>query len=269
MKTILRAQHKRARKSAFQKTMFAVLFLGSIGLLNYFNVNPFSNVSHGAASSVWKVKEGTQRELNDFYSLFRSKQSLVLENNKLEQSLLEKEHLDISIQALRSENRELKQMLNRDIEESSVMGAVLSRPNTSPYDTLIIDIGAESDVHVGDKVVALGDFVVGFISKVFRNTSQVTLYSSPGIKTNVLIGESNIPASAEGRGANNFVVQLPRDTEVVAGDIVVLSDFDTQIFGQVQKIERTSTDAFQLVYFTNPINVFNTKWVQIITQTEL
>ena len=216
---------------------------------------------------VWKAKDTTQRELNDFYSLLRSKKSLVLENNKLKQNLLSVEHQGISLEAVRAENSELKQMLGRDIDVNTILGSVLSRPNTSPYDTLIIDIGSKDGLHVGDQVVALGDFVVGFVSKVFTNTAQVTFYSSPGIKTNVLIGKNNIPASAEGRGANNFIVRLPRDIEVEKDDIVTLSHFDTQIFGVVEEIFRTSTDAFQIVLFNNPVNVFNTKWVQIIKST--
>lgn len=263
MKTILRTQHKRAQKSVFQKAIIAILFLGSIGLLNYFNINPLSNVSQSISVTIWKVKEGTQRELNDFYSLLRSKESLVYENNKLHQKLIDMEHLSISEEALRQENNELKQMLGRDIEESMIVGAVLSRPNLSPYDTLIIDIGSKEGVHVGAQVVALGDFVVGFVSKVFTHTAQVTFYSSPGVKTNIFIGSNSIPASAEGRGGNNFIVELPRDAEVAAGDIVTLAHFDTQVFGVVEDITRSSADAFQVILFTNPVNIFNTKWVQV------
>ncbi len=269
MKTILRAQRKRARKSTLQKALFAILFLGIIGLFNVFQINPFSGVSHSVAAVIWQAKEGTQRELNDFYQLFRSKQSLVEENRRLEQRLVDQEYLWISERALRQENEELKGMLGRDIEESTILGSVLSRPDTSLYDTLIIDVGAEDNVHVGDQVVALGDFVIGFVSKVFRNTSQVTFYSSPGVKTNIFIGEENIPATAEGRGANNFVVQVPRDVEVEENDIVTLAHFDTQVFAVVDTVIGDSADAFKTLLFSNPVNVFNIKWVQVITSAEL
>ena len=264
MKTILRAQHKRARKSALQKTIFAVIFLGLIGLLNYFAVNPFSRISTSVSSVVWTAKEQTQRELNDFYALLRSKQGLVLENNKLTQELLDQEHTNVSLEALRIENDELKHLLGRTSEKELILGAVISRPYTSPYDTLVIDIGSEDGVGVGAQVMALGDFVVGFVTTVFPQTSQVTFYSSPGVKTNILIGEQRIPATAEGRGGNNFITQLPRDSEVAVGDVVTLSHFDTQVFAVVEEVIRSSTDAFQTVLFKNPVNIFNTKWIQVV-----
>jgi cell shape-determining protein MreC len=268
MKTILRAQHKRARRSAVQKTIFAVLFLGAVGLLNFFHVNPFGGIAQSVGSSVWQAKEVAQREMNDFYQLFKSKQQLVDEKHALKQQIIDDQHLSISNTALREENAELKQMLGRDIENRAILASVLSRPNTSPYDTLIIDIGAKDNVHVGDEVIALGDFIVGYVSKVFRDTSHVTFYSSPGVKTNVFIGENNIPATAEGRGANNFVVQVPRDAVVEEGDIVTLANFDTQIFAVVDTIIANSADAFKTILFSNPVNVFNTKWIQVIQSAE-
>lgn len=264
MTMISRQQYKRTRKTFLTRIALIALFITAVVVLNVFGSNPFSRTAYFIAAPFLAGEQMLAGNTLSFLSLLKSKQALYEENQTLRTRLGEMEYLAIKNTALEMENKELTFLLGRKKEETTALARVISRPNVSPYDTAIIDIGSQRGIHVGDRVVALGDFLVGFVSRVYTNSAQVTFYSSPGQKTNILIGESATPASAEGRGANNFMARLPRDTDVAKDDIVVLSDAPGQIFGVVEKVNRNSTDAFQTVLFTNPVSVFSIKWVEVI-----
>ena len=44
-----------------------------------------------------------------------------------------------------------------------ILSAILSKPNQSPYDTLIIDVGTQEGLKTGDTVFALGNVPIGRI----------------------------------------------------------------------------------------------------------
>jgi len=261
---ISRQHKKRERQKTIQQFALAVLFLILVGFLNVTNQNPLTGISHVITAPALKTEDKVMGSVISFLNVLRSKQSLIEENNNLKQQLLETEGSSILNAVLKEENAELRYLLGRDVEDNLILGTVLTKPNVSLYDTLIIDIGAKEGVHVGDKVLALGDFFVGFVSKVFTDSAQVTLFSSPGVKTNILVGEEDLIAVAIGRGAGNFSFELSRDFEISEGDVITLANFSTQAFGEVESIIHTEIDAFQVVLFKSPVNIFTIKKIQVI-----
>lgn len=264
MKIISRQHNKRKRQKTLRQLILALLFVVFVGFLNITDRNPLSGAAHFITIPLVKAESAVSQEIRDFVSIFRSKKALIRENNDLKQELLGQENLLLINKALREENEELLHFLGRDIAGDHILATVLSKPGTSPYDTILLDIGAEDGVHVGDQIIANGDFLVGFVSKVFARSSQATFFSSPGEKTNILIGSNDIQAVALGRGAGNFSAELPRDVEISLGDTIVLGNLETQIFGEVESIVKEEVDAFQLILFKSPVNVFSLKKVQVI-----
>lgn len=160
----------------------------------------------------------------------------------------------------------LKELLGRETFniKDAVLGAVLARPNVSPYDTFVIDIGKSSGIQKDDNVFVQGNVFIGKIDEVNKNTSTVILFSSPGQITQVSIGLQNISANAKGRGGGNFIVELPRGTEVEKGDIVTMLGIDIKLFAVVEEIESNPSDPFITILFKNPINMNDVKWVQVV-----
>ena len=261
---ISREHNARTRRRTVRNIFFIVLGIGVIVLFDIWNVNPLRVPANLLAGSVLRFEKSIASRAELFADLLRSKRSLAEENAALRQKNAEQENLAVVNKALHKENLDLKSLLGRTESQNRILASVLSKPNTSPYDTLIIDVGTNNGVHVGDRVVALGDFIIGFVSNVYTTTAQVTFYSSPGQKTQVLIGDAGIGATAEGRGGNNFAAELPRDANVAKGDIVILASFDTQVFAVVESVLSNSTDAFETVLFKNPVNIFTIDWVQVI-----
>jgi len=207
-----------------------------------------------------KAKDG----LHSFFSIFAFKKTLYEENDSLKREAEALRLRLISADELLSENSELKNILGRIGDKEVVLSAVLSKPNLSPYDSLIIDVGKKLDVKIGSLVMVDGDIAIGTIVNVYPNSSKVELFSSPGNYMDVLLGEENITVSAKGKGSGNFEIELPRDIAVGIGDIVSVSDLGIKILGTVEYIEKEPSNPFQIILFKNPVNMNSLKWVQVV-----
>lgn len=183
-------------------------------------------------------------------------------------NLLSENVKDQIIYQLKNENIELKSILNRKISDNIVLAYILKKPPFTAYDSYIIDIGSDEGVEKGDKVYVYGDIVVGEIDEVFENVSKVRLYSTFGEKYDVLIGKDNIQATAIGRGGGTFEIIIPRDIKVVEGDTIVIPDISSTIFGIVGDVITEPARAFSTIIFSQPINIYEQKWVQVYEKSK-
>jgi len=147
-----------------------------------------------------------------------------------------------------------------------VLAAVLVRPPATGYDEYIIDIGNDFGVKVGDKVYAPGDVLIGKVDDVLADTSKVVLFSSPGQKFDITIGQRNNLATANGRGGGQYEVELPRDAVVSDGDFVNSPSITDKPFGVVSAVLSDPTQPFETVLFTSTVNIYNMRWVLVGTK---
>lgn len=188
---------------------------------------------------------------------FKSRNELLAENQKLLNDLSEARAAILNEQSIVLENENLKEMLGRKKEgEELLLASVLSRPNRSPYDTVLIDLGLTRSIAAGSLVYAYGHIPIGKIVEVNRVTSLVRLFSSPGEETSVLIGDKHISATAYGVGSGNFRVLLPKDTPVAEGDIITIPGLDNDVIGQVEVIQKSESETLARILFKSPVNIF-------------
>lgn len=224
----------------------------------------FDSVANRIAVPLWKTANYANNKFSSMFSVVRSKKSLISEGRILKEEL-NKANANLLIQKVyQKENEDLKALLGRGNERKNViLSAVLVRPGMSPFDIIVIDIGKNSGVQVGDKVTHNGVLTIGEVSEVDAKSSKVRLYSSPGEKHMALIGPKSVQTEVEGLGAGNFIAKLPRDMEIKEGDEAVMPNITTSILGFVQKIETGVADSFQKVIFKIPINLSELKWVEV------
>ncbi|MFZ2038831.1 MAG: rod shape-determining protein MreC [Minisyncoccia bacterium] len=214
---------------------------------------------------LWKLENVIEVLLIDSANLFSSKRSLVEENRALREAKNKTDYYVLVNDFLRQENLSLQEALGRkDEKQQSVLAYVLSKPGISFYDEIIVDAGNNFDIKVGDLVSVDGTIVLGEVTEVFSKTSKVSLFSTPNAVTNVLLGPNSIQAEAKGIGSGNFIVRLPKETELKEGDSVVVPSISLNVFGVVEKIVSEASDTFQNVYFKNPVNLLELKFVEII-----
>lgn len=174
--------------------------------------------------------------------------------------------LALDRQLLYEENQHLKLRLGRTPENTrSILAAVLLRPPGTPYDTLMLDVGRQDGVAVGDLVFAGGSVVVGTISEVYAGASRATLFSAPGKTHNALIFAEggSIPVSLEGQGAGSFIGRIPQGMPVAAGQAVIFPNINPVLVASVSYIESREGESFQTVYMALPVNPFTLRFVEV------
>lgn len=263
--------HKEKKGKLLTKTFITVLFIvGILIAVNLLSSKPISGLAHYMSAPFWKSKNPVITYITNSAGLLKSKKSLIIKNSELRFKIKESNVKLLEANMLREENNSLKRLFNRqtyDIEKT-ILGTVLTRPPVSLYDTLVIDLGDDTGIKKGDSVFVLGDIFIGVIDEVYNKTSVVKLFSSPGQMTTVSVGTQNIFIDAEGVGGGNFIAKLPREIGVNKGDIVIIPDISVKVFSVIEEIKTDPTDPFILVFFKNPININEIKWVQVVTENQ-
>lgn len=213
---------------------------------------------------IWKSEKIILNEFNNSEYLIRSKKSVFFENENLlkENTDLKTSMIDYSV--IKDENLKLKELFGRIPEgQEMILSSILTKPNHSPYDTILIDIGENLGVKEGQRVYADGYIPIGSVSKVYSNTSLVNLYSNPGQKTEGILEGSNANVELIGRGGGNFEMLIPIDLSSNEGTKILIPGIDNEIIAYVNKIISSPTDPMKKVLLSSPINIQNLKWVEI------
>lgn len=265
------------RRNKKKKIGWLVLVLLLATLLIYFKTpvfNALSSFTHTVFRPAVVLGQKTGGGASNLALFFQSKKSLEMENDNLQAELLAVSAKLASYNSVLSENLALREVLGRkEAGEDLLLSSILSKPGASPYDTLVIDAGAENGVKTGDLVLALGFVPVGRVEETLSRTSKVILFSSPGVKTEIILTEKparpdgrsggNIFLEAVGRGGGNFEVVLPRDLEIPAGTEAMLPGTISGILGTVADTISDPRDAFKKVLLVSPVNVQELKFVQV------
>ena len=193
----------------------------------------------------------------------RTPGSLLSENEALKRQIYEAEASQLSVKEIQDENAELKALMGRASTTPFILAAVLKRPPLTGYDELVVDAGSDHSFVVGDLVYVAGDVPIGRISEVLGDTSIVTLFSSPGQRYEVMFGPDHIYGTAIGRGGGQYEAQLPRDSGIASGDYVVLPMLNSKPFGIVSSVVIDPSQPFEMVLFSPPVNIFESRWVMV------
>ncbi|OHA79517.1 MAG: hypothetical protein A2747_03695 [Candidatus Yonathbacteria bacterium RIFCSPHIGHO2_01_FULL_44_41] len=242
----------------------AVLVAVSFFILLYAPLrNTITQTVYVIAPTVWGFGDRVTDARDSFFANFRNRDFLVKENEMLliEVDRMEAQVLDRNL--LAEKVTKLEEALGRVRSDNRVVADVVAGPGRSPYDTLVIDAGAEEGINIGDVVVYSGSSIIGEIVETAPASSKVKLYSSPGEEQFVIVGQRNLPVVALGRGMGNFEAKVPQDSVVAVGDSIVSVKGDL-IFGTVSSIEEKPAEPFKRLFFRAPFNITEIRSVEVI-----
>ena len=251
------------RQKKFKVIFISIIIIILIVLARQPIFNFFSVTFKSLGFPLWTA---TNTAKEDITGVFRTKQFLLEENQKLKDELMEGIAVAVDRKVLLDENLDLKNILGRRGGKSLTLAAILVKPNKSLYDTLIIDIGTDGNVSAGQRVFAYGNILIGSVAEVYTNSSLVKLFSTPRETTDVILGAQNAYVQAIGRGGGNFEITLPKDLEVANGAEAVFPGITPYILGVVEEVISDPRDLFQKILLRSPINVQDLKFVQIEMQ---
>ena len=256
-------QDRKLRNKSMKKVIIgiAVLFV-----LFYFHsqiFGAFSKITHAIFTPIINLGNNIGDGISHSGSFLKSKKGLTIRNQELLEQIAKYEAEMANYNTVLLENMSLKESLDRSIGSDFILGSILSKPNKSPYDTLIIDLGEKDGIMIGDEVFALGNIPIGMIEQVFSDTSKVVLYSTPSFKKEVIVGDGNNYLEIEGRGGGNFEINIPRDMELPVGTEAVLPGIFPYTIARVETIISDPRDSFVKALLVSPVNIQELKFVEV------
>ncbi len=226
-----------------------------------------TNTVHTIASPVWKMRDSITKKINTISNLLKTKEGLIEENEKLHKDVTALYRETFTIKELEKENDRLLNLLGRINQHNELLPAsVIHGVSFSPYDTFIIDLGSNNNIRKNMLVVTSEKIAVGKIEKVFEKTSIVKLFSSPELKTNIVINSTTTTNEVVlGYGGGTMKMSVPRDTDASINDIVTLQTFSAYVLGNIVSIEISPEDAYKTIFIQSPVNMYKIRYVLIDT----
>jgi cell shape-determining protein MreC len=255
-------KHKQTRSA---KKVFIVL-VSLLACLLIFFLLFFRLRDSSFNESVWRIGLRGQSVPKIFTSYLTSKNKLLNENIYLRNQLDEARLQVLSTSIYKDENQKLKEILGRKQNSSIVLAEILSKPNKSPYDIIVVDVGSADGIIVGQKVLAKGYVPIGEIIEVGKKNSKARLYSTPGTVTEAVLESSQIDLDLKGAGSGGFEITIPKDVEVHVGQAILSKQIYSHIIALVSGVVSTEHDSYKKVLAKSPINIQELSWVQIVTE---
>ncbi|HET9641648.1 MAG TPA: rod shape-determining protein MreC [Candidatus Paceibacterota bacterium] len=233
--------------SAGTVAVAAAVFILAIRLL-------FPNFFWTMLTPAFWLSSGIDNASHGFFSGFKNTAALSLRNEALESENA----------ALLNENRALADKAGAlESLSGGIPAGVISRPPTSPYDTLIVAAGRKSDVAVGMETFGPGGVPVGVVTDVLPDFSRVTLFSSPTLSFDAWIGSKHVPVTITGAGGGAFRATLPRGAEVSVGDVVTVAVGGAAPLGTVVRVVSDPSSPAATLSIQGALSPFSLTWVSL------
>jgi len=255
------------KKLKRKKLSYATLGVVLLVLLFCFSTpvsHGLSYISHTIFRPVLILGNNISQKLSNAKYYFASKRALLVENENLKLQISESQADRANYASVVDENLNLQEILGRkSVNKNILIATILAKPNRSPYDTLLIDVGMNQGVIANQRVFAFGNIPIGKIAEAYANSSKVLMYSNSGEKTEVIVVGRDTYLQAVGRGGGNFEIILPKDFNLDNGTEIVLPGITSYVLGVVVKTISDPRDAFVKALIASPVNIQSLKFVEV------
>lgn len=176
----------------------------------------------------WLIRQTQGVAIMETYQfLSRPFQSSVSKQELLQDA--ETRELRYRLTELESQNQRMKELLQvkANHADAGVWAVVIGRGADSWWNQILVGKGSNDGVKTGSIVVGPGG-LVGRVSYVSPNSSQILLVSDPNSQVGVVISRSRYTGMLKGQSQNTAILEFfERDPDVKVGDIVHTSQFST------------------------------------------
>ncbi len=225
--------------------------------------------SYGAAAV--EVTAGSNGLKNAFNTIFTIK-NLARDNATLNQRVDELSFENARLQAAGDENIALRKALNFQQQSKLNLFAVqaLTLDPTGFTQTITIDKGAASGLTVDEPVVVAPGLLVGRITKVYQDASEVTLITDPSSVVNAEVVDSGARGLVRGEHGLSLLFDLVTQNELIkSGDSVVTSGLAQDyprglLIGEITALRSQPTDLFQKAYITPAADLRSLRFLFVI-----
>jgi rod shape-determining protein MreC len=232
--------------------LVVIISSGMIAVLNIPSLN--SGLKNGVYSVVGPVQKNVWfagSQVYGFFGSFAHMNSSARENEQLKGRINELTAANAQIGELRKENEFLRQGLNLEIGKDFDLKLADIVAKNIAGDSLIINKGSSNMIEVGMPVITSEKAVVGKISKVYDDFSEVDLITRKDFSFDVKIGNDMVDGLVKGEGGTSAKVDLvPKDKELKAGFSVITSRMGGifpagLVIGAIKDIDKNDIGTFQ------------------------
>lgn len=253
----------KPKNNNLSKIITVIVLFCLFALSEFFLGNSIRNISHAIAKPVWVVSQYATQPFLKIKGFFIFKNSLVSKNLAQEEELLSLRLKKIDYEVLSKEFDDLNNQLGREGVVSRKISKVLSKPPFSPYDTFVIDLGSEDGISLGSRVYISENIIIGLVKNITPHTSLVELFSNGDSEQEAILARTGSSFILRGQGSGNLKLEVPKDTDILWGDVFMYPKFSPAMIGSVYYIDENSQDSFKQVYVRVPGNIFSNKYVFI------
>jgi rod shape-determining protein MreC len=236
-------------------TLVVVVFCALIFLLYYVGLPRYSSsLVIAALNPVIGAGHTLSDHLGDFFSLYTRRSDMSERYDLMTEELiiLARKNADLSL--AKAENALLKKEIQfiDEYHYRHVIARVIGQNIDFENNYLIIDKGSRDGLAVGLPVTIHQGQIIGRLTKVEENLSEVGLLTGNNSKIAVLVlGEESASGLAVGEHNLNLKIEmLESGAKIAEGDLVVTSNLNLDIpsglvLGEIKKISTTDTALWQ------------------------
>ena len=221
-----------SKRSPLSVQLFIALALALTLIVLDINYRPFKEVRYyldTIVSPLYHVSSAPKSSFDSLYEMSKTQETLVKENAKLQETLMQQKSDLLLLEHLKHENDRLRGLLGSPLRhDEHKMAAQVLLADTDPYIyQVVINKGKNNGVYVGQPVVDEKG-IVGQIYQTAQSTSRAILVCDYQHAIPVQVLRNDISMVAVGNGCSNDLTLdfLPNNVDIKVGDVLVTSGLD-------------------------------------------
>ena len=269
------------KKSTQQKFSLLTLFLISafIILLSSLDLKIIRYLKIGINEVVYRSSfvvsipenfiKDTFFEISEYTNFYKGYKKNEQELNKLKSNY-------VSSQIIRSENRELKELINDYVSSSDKILAKIIVDHESPFlKSIIINKGSKDNIKIGTNIYDKS-YLVGRVIEVNYKTSRVLLLSDLNSNVPVTIAPQNIQAIITGNGDNQGQIKYIKDgfSDEISQESIIYTSGTGAIFksgipiGRLSILQENLTSRFNVEFYSD-FSQLKYVFADVVTKTDI
>ena len=221
---------KNKKKNKFIFIFWIVIIIALLVFFSKVKIPGISYVAGSITSTVADIGQTVKGVMTSGFKYFGNTKKLKKENDKLQKEISKLEYKLLEIETLKSDNQSLREKLeikDRYNHFKLVYADVIIKNYDNFNETFAINKGSKDGIKEKQTVITK-DGLLGYISKVSKETSIVTTILDPNVSVGVEIASVNKNALVKGdfslkNEAKLKLTYIPIDTEIAVDEIVYTS----------------------------------------------
>ncbi|CED72369.1 rod shape-determining protein MreC [Aliivibrio wodanis] len=269
-----------SRGPSLQFRLFIAVMLSASLMLADSRLNAFSDIRYLLNSFVAPIHYAANLPRTMFdgmYERFNSRNSLMLENQKLKQEMLIQNSNLLLMEQLQQENSRLRNLLGSPfVRDEKKMVTEVMAVDSAPYThQVMIDKGQIDGVYEGQPVIS-DKGIVGQINYVGAHNSRVLLLTDPNNAIPVQVVRNDIRVIASGKGHLDTMQleHIPTNTDIEIGDLLVSSGLGGRYpegypVGYISNIDNDNKRPFASIDLATTVEFDKLRYLLLVWPTEV